>query len=251
MINISQKDNGISILSLNRNHVNSLNISIINELYKVLQEVVSADINLLIIKSDQKHFCAGADLSERLKFTDNDTILFLDALNDVFRLIENLSIPTIASVDGACLGGGLELALSCDFRLSSNKAVFGFPETSIGIIPGAGGTQRLVRLVGTAKSMKWIFSADKYNSSEASRDGVVDEVYNQEDLDIKTLKFANLIMRNSPSALKSAKSAIKAAFIDEGFITEREEYLKILKSSDRNEGLESFKEKRKPRWKSK
>lgn len=251
MIDFNKNKNGIYTISLNRNPVNAINISFIKELHKVIQDIYKSKGKVLLIKSSQKHFCAGADLQERIKLSDKDILIFLDSLNNVLSLIENLSIPTIASVNGACLGGGLELALSCDFRLASNNAVLGFPETSIGIIPGAGGTQRLTRLVGVATSMRWIFTADKYTAIEAAEDGVVDRVYDYKDYDMKVIEFASLILKNSPSALKSAKSAIKSAFINEGFVSERAEYLKILNTHDRSEGLKSFKEKRNPRWSNK
>ena len=124
----------------------------------------NSDIRAIIIKTNLNHFSAGADLKERSDFSHAETIAFLNSLNDLYRKIEVLPIPTIAIVNGACLGGGLELALSCDFRIALTDSFYGFPETSIGIIPGAGGTQRMTRLVGPGIAMKWIFSSEKYTS---------------------------------------------------------------------------------------
>ena len=129
------------------------------------------------------------------------------------------------------------------------RFLLGFPETSIGIIPGAGGTQRMVRLFGIPLSMKWIFTAEKLSADIAFRDGLVDFLLKEKDPLEKSISLDKAISKNAPISIKSAKSAINSSFIDYGFLAEREEYLKTLNSNDRAEGLDSFKEKRSPKWK--
>ena len=244
-------DKKILNILLNNNSVNSINYILLHELVKVIDEVDNSDIRCLIISSLNKNFCAGADLKERQDFDKNDTINFLDELCELLKRIENLGAVTIASINGACLGGGLELALACDFRVSAKNAFFSFPETSIGIIPGAGGTQRMVKLFGIPLSMKWIFSAEKYNANDAYYDGIIDYIIEDKSLDKFSLELANKIIQNAPISLKSAKSAILSAQYNEGFLKERKEYINTLDSKDRNEGLLSFNEKRSPNWKNK
>ena len=239
----------IYIILLNRKPVNALNIGLLNKLYKVIHEIDVNNFKALVIGSSFEHFSAGADLTERNKFSYDETIDFLDKLKEVFEKLANLEIPTIAAINGACLGGGLELALSCDFRISTNSALFGFPETSIGIIPGAGGTQRLTRLVGSSIAMKWIFTAEKLSAEIAYKDGLVDFMLKDGDPLEEAIILAQKISKNAPLSIKSAKSAINSSFIDHGFLAERKEYLKTLNSNDRKEGLDSFKEKRAPKWK--
>ena len=164
------------------------------------------------ITSNLKHFSAGADLKERSTFTHRQTLDFLDLINICFHKIENIPIPTIAVINGACLGGGLELALSCDFRIASEDSILGFPEASIGIIPGAGGTQRMTRLCGISKSMKWIFSSEKFTAKQALADGVVDFLPQIDVVDF-LFKFSNVLRANSKNSIKLAKSSINSSFI--------------------------------------
>ena len=174
MIKTDFKENlDVVNIILSNNNINAISISMLKELNKVIDDVFLSEKKCLIISSDQKHFCAGADLKERSGFSYTQTLDFLDSLNEVYRKIEDLPIPTIAVVNGGCLGGGLELALSCDFRIGLEDSFYGFPETSIGIIPGAGGTQRMTRLAGPSISMQWIFSADKYTVNRALSDKVI------------------------------------------------------------------------------
>ena len=241
----------ILTITLSNNSINTISINMLEELDKVLDNINLDKIRCIIFNSDQSHFCAGADLKERFGFSDEQTIDFLDSLNHLYHKIEQLEIPTISVINGACLGGGLELALSCDFRIGHENSIYSFPETSIGIIPGAGGTQRMTRLIGVSKSMEWIFTSKRYSSDEALSDGVIDFLVNTSDIDGFVDKFVSSILKNAPMAIKAAKKSINSAFIDLGFKVEREQYVKALKSEDRNEGLSSFKDKRDPGWKNK
>jgi len=241
----------ILTITLSNNNINTISIKMLEELYKVIDNIDCDKIRCVIFNSDQSHFCAGADLRERSGFSDKQTISFLDSLNHLYHKIEQLDILTISVINGACLGGGLELALSCDFRIGNENSIYSFPETSIGIIPGAGGTQRMTRLLGISKSMEWIFTSKRYSSDEALSDGVIDFLVNTSDIDKFVDEFVSSILKNAPIAIKAAKKSINSAFIDLGFKAEREQYLKTLKSEDRNEGLSSFKDKRDPNWKNK
>jgi len=251
MVSVEVLKNNIMRITLGNNPVNAISIGMLKELNNVLDDIDFSKVRCLYFDSSVDHFCAGADLKERSLLTNKETISFLDQINKLFHRISHMSIPTFAFINGACLGGGLEFALSCDFRIAYNNSFFGFPETSIGIIPGAGGTQRLTRLVGSSKSLKWIFSANKFKPQEALHDGVVDFLIENNDKDKFISTFVTKIAKNAPKAVSAAKNSINAAFIDYGFISERKEYLTTLYSDDRNEGLRSFKEKRSPEWKNK
>ena len=246
-----EEDLQFTNIILSSNSVNSISIQMLNELNQAISSVDLSKNRCIVFSSNQKHFCAGADLKERSSFSHTKTITFLNSLNDLYRKIEILPIPTIALINGACLGGGLELALSCDFRLALTDSFYGFPETSIGIIPGAGGTQRMTRLIGPGISMKWIFLSEKYTAQEALNDRVVDFIFDRKKIDEELNVFIKKISKNAPISIKSAKKTINQAFIDYGLQFEREEYLKTLLSEDRDEGLRAFKNKDKPYWKNK
>ena len=252
MLDVSLYNAGKTLrITLSSNDVNSISVMMLEEFNKVIDDVDLDKTRCMIFDSNQKHFCAGADLKERSGFSNDETIIFLDSLNRLYHKIESLSIPTICIINGACLGGGLELALACDFRLGLHGSFYSFPETSIGIIPGAGGTQRMTRLIGVLKSMEWIFTSNKYSSEDALKAGVIDLLLDESCVDSYIDTLISSIINNAPLAIKSAKKSINSTFIDTGFGIEREEYLKLLISEDRDEGLASFKEKRNPEWKNK
>ena len=238
-------------ITLNNDPVNAITIKMLQELDKVLEDIDYSKIRAIYFDSSINHFCAGADLKERSKLSKDQTISFLDKINNLFDKIYNIKVPTFAFINGGCLGGGLEFALACDFRIGFDDSVYGFPETSIGIIPGAGGTQRLTALIGPSKSLKWIFTANQYTSQDALEEGVIDFLIDFKDKDKFISTFIQKIIQNAPIAISAAKNSIKSSFIDHGFISERKEYLTTLYSQDRDEGLLSFKEKRTPNWKNK
>ena len=244
-------EDNVFFVSLSNNSVNSISISMLHDLHKVLDDSNLNQIRGVVFDSNQKHFCAGADLKERSGFSKKETMDFLDSLNNLYFKIESLEVPTIAVINGACLGGGLELALSCDFRIGLKGSIYSFPETSIGIIPGAGGTQRMTSLTGTSKAMEWIFTAESYSCDKALDDGVIDYLVSSNEIDTFLDSFLSSIIKNAPIALRAAKKSINSAFIDVGYNTERKQYLKTLNSKDRDEGLASFKDKRSPNWKNK
>ena len=250
-MNIEYIENKIAVITLSHNSVNSINLMMLKDLDEALDDIENSSSSVLIINSSSKHFCAGADLKERKAFSNKQTLEFLNKINNLNNRIFNLGLITISSINGACLGGGLEIALSTDFRIASDDAILGFPEASIGIIPGAGGTQRLTNLCGQQTAMRWIFTAEKFTAHDALKDSVVDFVAPYTDLDSFALKFATSITKNAPIALKAAKKSIKSTLVSRGLNMEREQYLVTLISKDRNEGLLSFAQNRSPKWKNK
>tara|TARA_X000001036_G_C20686126_1_gene807697 strand:- start:1923 stop:2702 length:780 start_codon:yes stop_codon:yes gene_type:complete len=253
-IKYEMHDDGIAFINLNNKPVNALSVNIINELDKLIDNLYeNKKCRLLIFRSLQKHFSAGADLKERKNMSSEETYKFLDKINHVFNKIQNFPTPTIASINGAALGGGLELALCCDFRIASENAYVGLPETSLGIIPGAGGIIRLSNLIGVSKSKYWIFTAQKFSSESAHQDGVIDFISKDNELLGVTLEIAQEILENAPLALKASKSLFNQYLKsnDELFTIQRDCYSKVIESEDKKEAIESFLKKRKPVWKNK
>ena len=245
-------DDGIAFINLNNNPVNSLNIDIIEDLYKVINDIKkNKKCRLVIFRSLQKHFSAGADLKERKKMTSNETTEFLKKVNKLFNQIEDLPVPTIASIHGAALGGGLELALCCDFRIASEDSMLGLPETSLGIIPGAGGIFRLSKIIGLSKSKYWVFTAQKFSSESAYNDGVIDFLSKDNELLGVTLEVAQEILDNAPLAIKASKSLFNSQYKDSKTLTklQKDAYSNVIDTKDKKEALKAFGEKRKPKWK--
>ncbi|WP_341777590.1 enoyl-CoA hydratase-related protein [Macrococcus lamae] len=249
-IELTQHSDHIAILTLNRpDSKNALNRELLAELQEVVRNLTT---RVLIITGAGNVFCAGADLKERLGMSPeeaNQTSLNIGAK---IKWIEDLPYVTIAAMNGAAYGGGLELALACDFRVAVPEAKIGLTETSLGIIPGAGGTQRLTRLIGPSQSKRMILTAEPISASAALDAGILEEV--SEDVIEAALMLAERIAKNAPLALKAAKMAVNRATdlsIEEGLKYERECYDIVLNSEDRVEGLQAFKEKRKPNYKGK
>jgi len=247
-------DDGIAFINLNNKPVNALNTDTLDDLDKIIDHLYSNNkCRLLIFRSLQKHFSAGADLKERKKMSTTETYKFLDKINYVFDRIENFPMPTIASINGAALGGGLELALCCDFRIASENAYLGLPETSLGIIPGAGGIFRLSKLIGISKSKYWIFTAQKFSSESAQEDGVIDFISKDDELLGVTLEIAQEILENAPLALKASKHLFNHYYKSNYDLNEiqKDSYSTIMESEDKKEAIKAFLSKRKPIWKGK
>lgn len=250
MISITMKD-GIKTITLDREQkANSINKSLLKELHSSLKNINSADIRCLVITGQgDRVFCAGADLEEREKMKRDEIIDFLDEFRHTLNLIEKIDAPTIALMNGMAFGGGLELALACDIRLGKEGITLGLTETKLGIIPGAGGTQRLARLIGQSKAKDLIFRGAKIDSTEAMQYGILNKVYSAKSFLDESNKFINDILSSAPLAVKYAKWAIDKGLgntLEDALEVERNEYLKTLSSVDRVEALNAFKEKRKP-----
>ncbi|GAA5863980.1 hypothetical protein JCM8547_005299 [Rhodosporidiobolus lusitaniae] len=248
---------GLSYLSLNRPDAkNALSVSLVEQAKKAVEEVrFDGWTRALIIRSTSSSvFCAGADLKERKGMSELEVARFLYNLRRLFGEISDLPVPTVAAIDGPALGGGLELALSCDLRVAGNTVTkIGLPETRLAIIPGAGGTQRLSRIIGVSRAKDLIFRARVLNAQEALQAGIVNYVAEPRDTATECAeKVVEEMLQAGPLALRAAKLAIDVgseADLDSGLNVERLAYQTILRTEDRLEGLRAFAEKRKPVYK--
>jgi len=209
---------------------------------------------LVLTGAAGKAFCAGADLKERLAMTLDETRSFLDELGGLTCDIEAFPLPVIAALSGAALGGGLEIALACDLRVAAESASLGLSEVRLGIIPGAGGTQRLARLCGVATAKELILTARRIDAATALALGVVSRVVPDVDLRDAVIRLCDELAAAGPLALAQAKLAVDEGFgkpLGEALAIERRCYEVVLGSDDRNEGLRAFAEKRAPRYRGK
>lgn len=246
---ISETYQGITTITINRpNKLNALNRDTISELHEAFK-IANEDKNIRVIiltGSGEKAFVAGADISEFANFdVENGRKLAAEGQELLFDFVENLSTPVIAAINGFALGGGLELAMSCHFRIASDNAKMGLPEVSLGVIPGYGGTQRLPQLVGKGRAMEMIMTASMIDANTALNYGLVNHVTRQEDLMATVDTIAAKILRNSPLAIKAAIKAINANFKDgvNGFKTEIKQFGKCFGTEDFKEGTSAFLEK--------
>ena len=248
------KNNKIAQVTINRpNKLNALNSATIHELSDAFEDLEDdEDVNVIVLTgSGDKAFVAGADISEFAHFSVGEGGgLARKGQEMLFNLIENLSTPVIAAINGFALGGGLELAMACHFRIASENAKMGLPEVSLGVIPGYGGTQRLPQLVGKGKAMEMIMTATMIPADEALNCGLVNHVTTQEELLPLAEKIAGKIMRNSSVAISAAIRAVNANFEDgvNGFDIEIEEFGECFGTNDFKEGTTAFLEKRKPNF---
>ena len=206
-INYTQEAN-IGTLTINRPEaLNALNTAVTNELLATLGEIEKSDIRCLIITgAGEKSFIAGADIAEMKDFAPQAAEDFSKAGNLVMDTIESLPMPVIAAVNGFALGGGCELAMSCDIRIASDNAVFSLPEASLGILPGYGGVQRLARIVGLAKAKELAFTTNRVKAEEAKTLGLVNQVVAQADLMAEANKMASKIATNAPVSVRAIKT---------------------------------------------
>lgn len=246
------QQNGLATITINRpKKLNALNRATIAELHDAF-DALDKDATtkaIIITGSGEKAFVAGADISEFADFSvEEGGKLAANGQETLFDFVENLSTPVIAAVNGFALGGGLELAMSCHFRVASDNARMGLPEVSLGVIPGYGGTQRLPQLVGKGKAMEMIMTAGMISADEAKDSGLVNHVTAQEELLPLAEKLAGKIMRNSSVAIAAAIRAVNDNFVDgvNGFETEIREFGNCFGTEDFKEGTTAFLEKRKP-----
>lgn len=254
-VSLSKHSERIAVVTLDRPEAaNALSLQLLEELNVVLDELGTNPLLscLVLTGSGEKAFCAGADLKERRGMTDEQVIETVRLIGATASKIASLKMPTIAAVNGAAFGGGLEFALACDLRVLANHAKVGLTETALAIIPGAGGTQRLTRLVGLGKAKQLIYTAKAVDAREALEIGLAEAVG---DSAIETaIQIAEKIAQNGPLALRLAKQAIDEGFgreLEQGLHIEHMCYQETLHTEDRIEGLNAFKEKRKPAYKGK
>jgi enoyl-CoA hydratase/carnithine racemase len=254
---LEDRQDRVVVLTLNRPEVmNSFNFPMLLAL-KARVEAVNFDpeVRVLIITgAGPKAFCAGADLKERATMSEAQVREFVFTIRNLFTCIEYLNKPVIAAVNGVALGGGTELSLACDIRLAAANATLGLTETRLAIIPGAGGTQRLPRLVGRGKAKELIFTGRRVDAQEAVQIGLVNKVCEPAELLKECQTMAAQICEAGPIAIQQAKYAINyglEADLHTGLAIESNAYWVTIPTADRLEGLRAFGEKRKPVYKGK
>tara|TARA_R110002049_G_scaffold112646_4_gene262267 strand:+ start:403 stop:1185 length:783 start_codon:yes stop_codon:yes gene_type:complete len=248
---LSEHQNGITTITINRpKKLNALNKDTIQELHDAF-DAANGDENtkvIIVTGSGEKAFVAGADISEFADFDVKEGAkLAAQGQELLFDFVENLKTPVIAAVNGFALGGGLELAMACHFRVASSNAKMGLPEVSLGVIPGYGGTQRLPQLVGKGRAMEMVMTAGMIDANQALNYGLVNHVVEQEELLPLAEKIASKIMRNSSVAIGKAIKAINANYTDgkDGYKVEIKQFGKCFGTEDFVEGTTAFLEKRK------
>jgi len=248
-----ERNGHIGVITLNRpDELNALNYDTLERLGDFIEQVRldTKEIRVVIVKAEGRAFCAGADLKERRTLTEQQVRRNVRKIRDVFTALERLPQPTIAMINGFAFGGGFELALACDFRYAVAEAKMGLTEVSLGIIPGAGGTQRLSRLIGPSKAKELILTARRISAVDALELGFVNGVAEDTvQLDALAMGLAAEILANAPLAVYQAKSAIdrgSSVDLQTGLDLETMCYEVIIPTKDRVEALEAFREKRKP-----
>ncbi len=235
----------VGLITINRPQaLNALNSEVLDDLEAVIDGVDLSEVRALIITgAGEKSFVAGADIGQMSSLTKEEGEAFGKKGNDVFRKIETLAIPVIAAVNGFALGGGNELAMSCDIRICSDNAMFGQPEVGLGITPGFGGTQRLARLVSPGMAKQLIFAATNIKADEAYRIGLVNAVYPQEELLPAAKKLAGKIAAAAPIAVRACKKAINdglEANMDDALVIEEKLFGSCFETYDQQEGMANF-----------
>ncbi|MBI2093312.1 MAG: enoyl-CoA hydratase/isomerase family protein [Candidatus Omnitrophica bacterium] len=245
----------LAIVTIDHPPVNALNRQTIQELGEAFEGIASnSSAKVAIITGGGSFaFVAGADIKEVAQITSVEAAKEMAALGQaVFLKIQRMQKPVIAAINGVCLGGGLELAMSCHLRISGDRVRFGQPEVNLGIIPGWGGTQRLPRLIGKAKAMEWILTGDMIMAQEAARLGLVNQVVPQDQVLKAAKDLARKIASKSAVAVSAAVSAMEQGIdvsIEEGLAKEAEAFSKVAASEDSKEGIKAFLEKRQPQFK--
>ena len=238
-------EGAVGIITINRpKALNALNSAVLDDLEAVLDAVDLEAVRALVLTgAGEKSFVAGADIGEMSTLTKAEGEAFGKKGNDVFRKIETFPIPVIAAVNGFALGGGNEIAMSCDIRLCSDNALFGQPEVGLGITPGFGGTQRLARLVSPGMAKQIIFSNSNIKADEAYRIGLVNAVYPQEELLPAAKKMAARIAKQAPIAVRACKKAINDGLqvdMDQALVIEEKLFGSCFETYDQQEGMANF-----------
>jgi methylglutaconyl-CoA hydratase len=252
---VDKRRDGIAIVTLNRpTAANALSKEMLLDLQNVLNHVKSdREIRVVILTgAGEKVFCAGADLKERREMNESSVIQAVRLIGKVINEVETLPQPVIAALQGSAFGGGLELALACDLRIGAMEAKLGLTETSLAIIPGAGGTQRLPRLIGMGKAKELIFTAKQLSAEEAVSIGLLEYAVPRVNVMEKVLELAGVMVKNAPLALVQAKVAINKGVetdLSTGLKIEELAYNALIPTEDRLEGLRAFAEKRAPQYK--
>lgn len=251
---VYEGNGAVGKITINREKaLNALNSQVLDELDATLDSVNLDEVRCLILTgAGAKSFVAGADIGEMSTLTKAEGEAFGKKGNDVFRKLETFPIPVIAAVNGFALGGGCELAMSCDIRICSDNAVFGQPEVGLGITPGFGGTQRLARLVGAGMAKQMIYTARNIKADEAYRIGLVNAVYPAEELLAQAEKMASSIAKNAPIAVRNCKKAINEGLdvdMDKAIVIEEKLFGDCFETEDQKYGMAFFLDKNKEKVK--
>lgn len=250
MILYEQRD-FVGLLTINRpKALNAFNTQVVAELTACVEDLMTSDLRCLIVTgSGEKAFVAGADIGEMLPLDRQGAVNFSRKGNRAMDLLEDFPVPVIAAVNGYALGGGCELALSCDIRIASQTAVFGLPEAGLGVIPGFGGVQRLARLVGPARAKELIYTTDRIAAEQALAIGLVNAVLPQEELLPGCFAMAARIAANAPFAVRAAKKVINSSLgmeLEDSYGLEVLPFGDCFRTKDRRMAMTAFVEKKKP-----
>ena len=254
--NILKKEinEGVALITISRpKAMNALNTAFFDEMNSMLNELQSDDnVKVMVLTGDGKAFVAGADIAEMVNKDQSAGQAFSKYGQETFNRVEAMPFPVIAAVNGFALGGGCELAMSCDFRIASSKAKFGQPEVSLGLIPGYAGTQRMARLIGKADAMYLLLTADMIGAEDALRLKLVQKVFDPEMLMDEVMKIAKNIASKGPQAVRKVKEVTRLglnASFSEGSDMEAKHFGTLFgEGSEGKEGMTAFLEKRKPNW---
>jgi len=248
-----QVEERIAVVTIDRPPVNALSPEVLNEIEETFQELLAlSEVGVVIITGGSgKVFSAGADIKTIPEILPPDAFQLATSTQKVLTLVEEFHRLVIAAVNGLALGGGLELALACDIRVAEEHALFGFPEVSLGLVPGAGGTQRLARLVGPGKAKMLILTGDPIDAAEAKSIGMVERVVPQGSALSEARKIAERVLLRGPVAVANAKKAIIYATslgLKDGLEIEAKLFSELFDTQDKKEGVAAFIEKRKPKF---
>lgn len=248
------KDDHITTIRLNRpDSLNAISGAMADELIASFKEVAGDDDTWVVIvaAAGEKAFCVGADLKERNSFTLDDFYENRKQIRGMFEALRAIPQPVVASIFGFALGGGCEIALSCDIVVAAQGTQIGLPEARVGLLPAGGGTQLLTRKLGTSRAKDLIFRGKRIDASEAQQLGLIAEVCEPSELESHTLEVARDICKSSPVAVRAAKRSIDAALgvpVEDGIEIENEQWKTVISSDDRLEGINAFNDKRPPNW---
>ncbi len=243
-----EQEGFVGIVTINRPQaLNALNSVVLDELRTTFEAVDLENTRALILTgAGEKSFVAGADIGEMSSLSKEEGEAFGKKGNDIFRMIETFPIPVIAAVNGFALGGGCEIAMSCDIRICSENALFGQPEVGLGITPGFGGTQRLARIIGVGMAKQLIYTARNIKAEQAKAIGLVNDVYPQEELLDQAKKLASIIAANAPIAVRNCKKAINQGLdvtMDEAIVIEEKLFGDCFETEDQVAAMANFLEK--------
>jgi enoyl-CoA hydratase/carnithine racemase len=246
----------IGRLTLNRPPVNALNRQLVGEIFAAAhianRDAERRDLRALILNAEGNHFCAGADLKERQEVPVAEVEKVVQGIRDAIQAVADIKVPVIAAVQGTAAGGGMELALAADLRVLADTAKMGLRETALAIIPGAGGTQRLTRLIGYAHALEWIATARMFEAHECLAHGVANRIVPETELADAALYYAKLIAANGPIAVQASKEAMRRGMdepLSRALEIEFECYRRVIPTKDRREALAAFAQKRQPIFK--